>query len=386
MSLPMTEQTPASRLQGLQSMLRTDPRNPFLRQQCTELALSSRDYDGLIATADIVLAAQPEDTPAQFDRATGLIGKREYAQALEVLHALRPLQPETYGIDFNIALCHYCLNEYEAALPHLRECFSKGLRDAGLLRLLVTTYHHLGMMEEAAQLCIDNPDPAATDAALAGAYALVLLDVDDSARAARWAGIALRLNPKSIDGRVVQAILLATRLRTEEARAMLESVVADAPQSARAWIGLGSLAMLSQDLASARSLLMRGVELMPGHVGSWHALGWTQFLQNDLQAAQATFEHAMELDRNFAETHGALASIAATQGERESAERLIDVALRLDPDCMSARFAQSVLARRAGDAVQAQAIMDAAAAALGAQQKNSLGQSLSKLLQRAKRS
>jgi tetratricopeptide (TPR) repeat protein len=358
MSLPMTEQTPASRLQGLQSMLRTDPRNPFLRQQCTELALSSRDYDGLIATADIVLAAQPEDTPAQFDRATGLIGKREYAQALEVLHALRPLQPETYGIDFNIALCHYCLNEYEAALPHLRECFSKGLRDAGLLRLLVTTYHHLGMMEEAAQLCIDNPDPAATDAALAGAYALVLLDVDDSARAAR----------------------------TEEARAMLESVVADAPQSARAWIGLGSLAMLSQDLASARSLLMRGVELMPGHVGSWHALGWTQFLQNDLQAAQATFEHAMELDRNFAETHGALASIAATQGERESAERLIDVALRLDPDCMSARFAQSVLARRAGDAVQAQAIMDAAAAALGAQQKNSLGQSLSKLLQRAKRS
>jgi tetratricopeptide (TPR) repeat protein len=382
----MTEQTPASRLQGLQSMLRTDPRNPLLRQQCTELALSSRDYDGLIATADIVLAAQPEDAPAQFDRATGLMGKREYREALEVLHALRPLQPETYGIDFNIGLCHYCLNEYEAALPHLRECFSKGLRDAGLLRLLVTTYHHLGMMEEAAQVCIDNPDPAATDAALAGAYALVLLDVDDNARAARWAGIALRLNPKSIDGRVVQAILLATRLRTEEAKAMLESVVADAPQTARAWIGLGSLAMLSQDLASARSLLMRGVELMPGHVGSWHALGWTQFLQNDLQAAQATFEHAMELDRNFAETHGALASIAATQGERESAERLIEVALRLDPDCMSARFAQSVLARRAGDAVQAQAIMDAAAAALGAQQKNALGQSMSKLLQRAKRS
>lgn len=381
----MIEQNPASRLQGLQSLLRTDPRNPLLRQQCTELALSSRDYDGLIVTADIVLAAQPADAAAQFDRATGLMGKREYAQALEVLHALRPQQPETYGIDFNIALCHYCLNEYEAALPHLQECFSKGLRDAGLLRLLVTTHHHLGMVDEAAQVCVDNPDPAASDAALAGAYALVFLDVDDSTRAARWAETALRLNPKSIDGRVVQAILLASRLRTDEAKSMLESVVADAPQTARAWIGLGSLAMLAQDLASARSLLTRGVELMPRHVGSWHALGWTQYLQNDLPGARATFEHAMDLDRNFAETHGALAAIAATQGERESAEHLIEVALRLDPDCMSARFAQSVLARRAGDVVQAQAIMDAAAAALGAQQKNALGQSMSKLLHRARR-
>jgi len=385
MSPPMTEQTPASRLQGLQSMLRTDPRNPVLRQQCTELALSSRDYDGLIVTADIVLAAQPTDAAAQFDRATGLIGKREYRQALEILHALRPLQPETYGIDFNIGLCHYCLNEYEAALPHLRECFSKGLRDAGLLRLLVSTYHHLGMVDEAAQVCIDNPDPAATDAALAGAYALLFLDADDAARASRYAEIALRLNPKSIDGRVVQGTLLAARLRTEQAKSMLESVVAEAPQTARAWVGLGSLAMLAQDLASARSLFTRGVELMPRHVGSWHALGWTQLMQNDLPAAQATFEHALELDRNFAETHGALAAIAATKGERESAERLIEVALRLDPDCLSAKFAQSVLARRAGDVAQAQSIIETTAAAFGAQQTSALGQSLGNLLRKTKR-
>jgi tetratricopeptide (TPR) repeat protein len=380
----MTEQTPASRLQGLQSMLRTDPRNPRLRQQCTDLALSSRDYDGLIATADIVLAAQPADPAAQFDRATGLMGKREYAQALDILRALRPLQPETYGIDFNIALCHYCLNEFEAALPLLRGCFDKGLRDAGLLRLLVTTYHHLGMMEEAQQVCIDNPDPAAADAALAGAYALVFFDTDDALRAARWAGIALRLNPKSIDGRVVQALLLATRLRTDEAKSMLDSVVADAPQTARAWIGLGSIAMLSQDLAAAHSLLSRGVELMPGHVGSWHALGWTQFMQGDLQAAQATFEHALQLDRNFAETHGALASVAASKGERESAERSLEVALRLDPDCLSAKFAQSVLARRAGDVVQAQAIIDSTVAAFGAQQTSALGRMLGKRPPRSK--
>jgi tetratricopeptide (TPR) repeat protein len=380
----MTEQTPASRLQGLQSLLKTDPRNPVLRQQCTELALSSRDYDGLIVTADIVLAAQPTDAAAQFDRATGLIGKREYRQALDILEVLRPLQPETYGIDFNIALCHYCLDEYEAALPHLRECYGKGLRDAGLLRLLVTTYHHLGMMDEAKQVCIDNPDPAATDAALAGAYALVFLDADDALHAARCAAIAVRLYPKSIDGRVVQGMLLATRLRTDEAKSVLEGVVADAPQTARAWIGLGSIAMLAQDVVAAQSHFSRGVELMPGHVGSWHALGWTQYWQNDLQAAQATFEHAMELDRNFAETHGALASIAASKGEHQTAERFIEVALRLDPECLSAKFAQSVLARRAGDAVQAQAIIESTAAAFGAQQTSALGRSLGKLLQRSR--
>jgi tetratricopeptide (TPR) repeat protein len=382
----MTDQNSASRLQGLQSMLRTDPRNPLLRQQCTELALASRDYDGLIVTADIVLATQPSDAAARFDRATGLMGKREYRQALDILHVLRPLQPETYGIDFNIALCHYCLDEYAAALPHLRECFDKGLRDAGLLRLLVTAYHHLGRLDEAAQVASENSDPAATDAALAGAYALVFLDTDDAARASRYATIALRLNPKSIDGRVVQGTLLAARMRTEQAKSMFESVAADAPQTARAWIGLGTLAMLSQDLASARSLLSRGVELMPRHVGSWHALGWTQLLQNDLPAAQATFEHALELDRNFAETHGALAAIAASKGERDNAEHLIEVALRLDPECLSAKYAQSVLARLAGDVAQAQAIIESTAAAFGAQQTSALGGSLGKLLQRTKRS
>lgn len=378
----MSATAQSQQLGRFKQLLRTDSKNARLRQQCVELALSLKDFDSVIEVADVTLAAAPDDAGARFDRATGLIGKREYRAALAVLETLHPSPSEAFGIEFNSALCHYCLEEYDQAVPKLEACYARGLRDNGLLRLLVTSYHHVGAMDEAVLVANENPDPAKTDATLAGAYALLFLDADDAARAAKWAVVTLRLNPKSIDGRVVQGTLLTARLNTAEAKSMLESVIQDAPTTARAWVGLGTLALLERDLPVARSLLERGVQLMPGHVGSWHMLGWTQLLQNDLASAETTFKHALDLDRNFAESHGGLASVAAIKGEREAAEHLIEVALRLDSECLSARFAQSVLAQRQGNATQARAIIDEAAAGLGAKQNSALG----KLLQRARRS
>jgi tetratricopeptide (TPR) repeat protein len=364
------------RLARLLQLLSQDPRNARLRKDCVDMALAAKDFDSLLQAADTVLAIAPEDASARFDRATALIGKREYRAALDTLTPLQALEAESFGIRFNIALCHYCLSEFDAALPLLEECYARGLRDVGLLRLLVTSYHHVGRMEDAVRVATENPDPATHDAALAGAYALVYLDADDAARATRWANVALRLDPKSIDGRVTQGTLLIARVELPGATTMLQSVIDDAPQTARAWIGLGSLALLERNFDKARALLSRGVELMPNHVGSWHILGWTQLLQQDLPAAEASFERALELDRNFAETHGALAAIAALRGERGKAQQLIEIANRLDSDSLAARFAESVLTRQSADPAKAMAIIADAATGLGAKQQSALGKLL----------
>jgi tetratricopeptide (TPR) repeat protein len=361
-------------LERFVSLLKLDPTNVRLRQQCIDLAMGLREFGAVIEIADIALAVLPGDAAALFDRASGFIGKREYREALQILTSLDVAPVDAYGVDFNIALCYFCLQEHDLALPKLKACYERGLRDAGLLRLLVTSCHYVGLIDEAAQVARDNPQPATTDAALAGVYALAFLDADDAGQAARWAGVALKLDPRSIEGRVVQGTLFIARVDLSRAKKMFEGVIEDAPQTARAWLGLGTMALLEQQLPTAQALLERSVELMPGHVGSWHVLGWSQLLQKNLDAASASFNKALELEKYFGESYGGLASIAALRGNREEAERLIKVALALDSESLAARFAESVLTGQP-------AVFFDATARLSTQETGALG----KLLQRSRR-
>ncbi|HEU4655241.1 MAG TPA: hypothetical protein VFS47_14735 [Steroidobacteraceae bacterium] len=366
------------RLQRLVGMLKQDASNPSLRQHFFDQAARAGCSDLIVETADSLLASSPRDPWLLFQKANGEIGRREYRNALAVLSQVRELGVADPAVDSNVGLCHFCLHEFDQARAPLERCYAAGVRDAGTVRLLITTLHHLSSMEEAVKVAGENEALARGDAALAGAYALLYLDSNDSGKAAQWAKVALDLNPKSLDGRITQATLLTARLETQKARSMLQDLIDDAPQLGRAWIGLGTLDLLAQDLASAKQRLARGLELMPSHVGSWHVLGWAQLLSGDLLAAETTFQRALEIDRNFAETHGALASLAAMRGENVKARHLIEVALRLDPQCLSARFAESVLSKNAGSPEQAQKILSAAVADVAGRDSSALSKLLTK--------
>lgn len=371
-----TQTAVSDRLGRLQQMLQTDPANAVLRQQCVELATQAGKFDVVVRLADAALDAHPADAAALFDKATGLIGQRAYREALEVLQRLQPPAGMDGAVLANMGLCCFCLGDFESAKRHLDQCYAAGTRSPGLLRLLVSSCHHIGALDEAVRIAGENEAAAAGDAALAGVYALLYLDADDAARASKWAKTALRLNPRSVDGRVTEATLLTARLQTDRARQLLEGVIEDAPATGRAWIGLGTLTLLDQRMDVAQQQLRRGLELMPEHVGSWHLLGWAQLVSGETDAAQSTFEHALQMDRNFAETHGALATIAALRGDTKGAQARIDVALRLDAESMAARYAQAVLGGRTGQPGQAQNVVVELVEGLAAKD----GSALSKLL------
>ncbi len=364
------------RLGRLQQMLQTDPANAVLRRQCVELATQAGKFDVVVQLADAALDARPADAAALFDKATGLIGQRAYREALEVLQRFGPSGAEDGAVLANMGLCCFCLGDFEAAKRHLDQCYVGGARSPGVLRLLVSSCHHVGALDEAVRIAGENEAAAAGDAALAGVYALLYLDANDAARASKWAKTALRLNPKSVDGRVTEATLLTARLQTDRARQMLEGVIEDAPATGRAWIGLGTLTLLDQRMDVAQQQLRRGLELMPDHVGSWHLLGWALLVSGETDAAESTFQHALQMDRNFAETHGALATIAALRGETKRAQALINTALRLDAESMAARYAQAVLSGRTGQPGKAQSSVLELVEGLAAKD----GSALSKLL------
>jgi tetratricopeptide (TPR) repeat protein len=369
------------RYQRLRSLWEKDRDNARLARDCTDAALEAGDYAFALERAQQRLAASPADMHAAFQRASALIGLRDYRSAISAIQGVLEQQPQLHAARVNLGLCHYCLGEYAEALAPLESAYADGDRSAGLLRLLVSTYHHSGLIDQALAVCEANADPAALDAAVAGTYGLVYLDADQPEPAARWARKALAENPASVDGLVVEGTIGILNMQTSLARQRFDRALELAPATGRAWIGLGTLSLLENDLASAREQLTRGVELMPGHVGSWHVLAWTHLVSRDLDAAEAALSRALDLDRNFAETHGALAAIAALRGHRAEAERAIEVARRLDEKCLSAQFARSVLMGRGGKPGEAQRLVSRAAKGVASES----GSILSRVIERVAR-
>lgn len=362
---------------------RQDPDNTSLYRQCAEMATTLRRYDLLLELANSALRRSPGDLTFGFDSVTAQIGLRDYRTALARMAELQsPAAEQQHAMGANRGLCHYCLSEYEQALPYLEHEYDHGTRTPQLLFMLVRSHHHLGQMDAAVALAKANAPLAQSDAVLAGAFALLYMDADDAAAASQWAVTALRLDPRSIDGSITEATLAVMRLQTDRAGRLFDAVLKEQPETARAWIGLGMLAMLRRDLQRARSYFERGLELMPEHVGSWHLLGWIQLLQKDLEGAEKTLNQALALDRNFAETHASLAVLDIARGDTDSARRRIAVARRLDANCLAAQYAEALLLDPTLQGVRSQEMLQQALFNISKQNPSALSRLL---LQRGQR-
>ncbi len=306
--------------------------------------------------ASSALTVAPGDPQALFQRASALIGLQRYKEAVECLERLAAKGLVEPAIAINRALCHYMLGEFDAVRTQLDPLLAAGAVSADILRLGVSSRHHLGDVAAAMALADAHTD-AASDGGVAGVYALAYLDGGRAADAARFASLALAANADSIDGLTVRGTLALANMDTTEAEELFRRVLALAPDTGRAWIGQGTVALLAEDLPRARDCLERGVKAMPSHVGSWHVLGWTHLVAGDLAAAERIFRHALTLDRNFGETHGALASVHALCGRVSDARAEIALAERLDRNGLAARFASAALEAQSGNRAGANALL-----------------------------
>jgi Flp pilus assembly protein TadD len=341
---------------ALQKLLPADPRNPALLRDCSRLAVALREYEPAVQFASSALQVVPGDAEATFHLSSALMGLKRFEQAARELAALRSRGLEEAGIDTNLALCHYALGNFAAAQPLLDGLIASGTAAPDVLRLAVSNSHHLGDLATAIAVADAHPQAGMGDGVLAGVYALAYLDAGRPAEASHYATRALAANPDSIDGLTVQATLGAANLESAAAERQFRRILDMVPQNGRAWIGLGILALLAQDLPGAIQHLERGVAAMPGHVGSWQVLGWAYLVAGNLDAAERVLRHALDMDRNFAEAHGAMASLFALRGWPAEARAEIALADRLDRGGLAARFADAVLLGR-GDPAAGQALI-----------------------------
>lgn len=330
-----------SRLASLRRFLAAEPGNARLRRDVLDTAVAAGEFAYVRELAEQRLAHAPADPEARFDRATALLGLKDFAGALESLEQLDATIP---AVRFNIGLCMFMQNRFAEARPYLQAGYEAGERSAGQLRVFVRTLHHLGEIDAAATVANENAAIVESDGALSGICSLLYLDASESLHAARCAQHALAANPDNIDALVSAGTLRAADLDAPGARAAFGRVVELSPSNGRAWLGLGTLSMAERDFSSAVQQFERALEMLSGHVGTWHALAWTHLFSGDLDKAESVFLHALDLDRNFSETHGSLAVLAAMRGDRTAAERGIEIAERLDSACMSSKYAVMLLA------------------------------------------
>ncbi len=334
---------PAARLQRLEALLSAEPENLPLHRECVELAMRGGDFPRALELIDARLVRHPGDAESLYSRANALMGLRKFEDAIVILQQLEEQGVAPVPVMQNLATCHFALAQFATVRVYGERLIAAGEKSGDVLQLTIAALHHLGDMDTAVKLADEHAEVASTHGRLAASCAMVYLDTSDSQKAAKFAAIALAQNPDSLEGLLVQATLAATELENEQAFRQYSRVLELAPQSGRAWLGLGMLATLAQEFGRAQELLTRATELMPEHVGSWHALGWAHLFGGDSAGAEKHFAHALELDRNFAESHGALAAMLAMRGERAAAEREIEIAERLDRKNMSSRFARAML-------------------------------------------
>src|SRR5688572_9248193 len=146
----------AAQLERLRALIAADPANERLRQRCAQVAAAAGDYEALLELSRQTLAVAPSDPEALHHEATALLGLHRVAEARQPLEALLAARPENSTALLNLGLCHYALRQYAAALPLLERCYAAGERSPDLLRLLVSSYHHVGQIDKSVEIATAN--------------------------------------------------------------------------------------------------------------------------------------------------------------------------------------------------------------------------------------
>lgn len=362
-----------SRFDRLRSYLEQDPGNPALIADAIEAGLAEKRVDD----AEALLISHPLDAPRTAYLA-GLVAmhRHDWPRAASHYQSLMGAGDASPAIRFNLAWSLAMDKQFDAALAALDAATAEALPQAAELEIRMR--HQIGEFDEAGARARDLLSLHPEHRGLNAAVATLAIDIEDTALAAQCARVAGD-HPEAL------TTLGTLALETEDsatARLLFSQALQRDPTSPRALIGQGLSRLLESDSAGAALDLDRGAQGFETHLGSWIAAGWAHFIGGDTVTARARFEHALAIDDSFAEIHGSLAALDILDGNIEEARRRIAIARRLDRASFSAALAEMLLASGSGDTDKAKRIFEIALATPLDASGRTLGQSFARLAAR----
>ncbi|WP_322966407.1 tetratricopeptide repeat protein [Sphingomonas fuzhouensis] len=357
----------------LAAFLKADPDNAALIADMARAALDAGRADEAAALAARHRAlAGP--TPAM-DHVAGLaaMAAQDWPAATTAFRNLLDKGVDQPAVRYNLAWSLMMTGDKDAALASLDDDTAHHIPQAA--QLLVGLLHERGEMERAEAVARNAvarfPDHRGLNAAVS-TLAIDLADLDLARETAARAGG----HPEAL---VTQATLALEEDNIADAGALFEAALTRHPDSPRALVGRGLVALASDRRTDALADLDRGAALFGTHLGSWIAAGWAHVLAGDTDAARERFERAAAIDDSFAEAHGSLAVLDLMAGDAAAGQQRTAIAQRLDRESFSGALAAAMLAAGGGDRDRAERIVTLALSTPIDGQGRTIGQALTRL-------
>ncbi len=107
------------------------------------------DFDKAIIEIERLVRIQPDDVRVQSQYANALFRVRRYKEAAQVFERVLRLDPGLPGDYYNLGLCYYCLEDWDAALTSWLAALAHDPRNASVNKGLATLYWKRGEYKQA---------------------------------------------------------------------------------------------------------------------------------------------------------------------------------------------------------------------------------------------
>jgi len=306
-----------------------------------------------------VLALDPQAAGAYANLGVIHMRRKQWPQALEMLHKAESLARQIPGIRLNIGLAYYRQNNFRAAIPPF-ESVVHNVPDSYQARFLLgLCYFFTERYADATSML----EPLWRQASNQLNYLYVLgIAAGKSGRPEleqRALGSLVETGQDSAELHLLMGKAHINREEYDEAIKELELAAKANPKLPFVHFNLGIAYYKKQELARAKEEFLKDAAIEPDVAYNYDQLGLVNALLGNNQEAESDLRKALRLDPSLASSRYQLARVYQDEGKYAQALAEIDAALKLDPGSSSVHYLRGQLLQRLGRTQEARAEMNA---------------------------
>jgi len=335
-----------------------NPGDPVLKARLGKALLAQRKAEEGLATLREVrtLTADPRILN---DCAQILMEYQEFRLAREFLEPVVAADPSASEARLDLAIATFHAGGAEAGLAELDKTPPEQRKgDYFLLRAQILDA--MGKLEEATEDLNRGFRAAPTRSDLYFQAALFLIKHEQYRKAIALVEQANRIVPGAPDLLLTEAIAYELLQQPEDAQKILAEIQSRWPEWGEPYLINGIILETRLKSAQARPLLETAISLGEGNSRAYYylALATTHANPDDVEAAQKAIDQALKLDPNDPYVCTLAGKIAYTRKDYAAAVKQLTAALHLWPEMIEAHQALSATYRAMGERVKAAAELE----------------------------
>jgi cellulose synthase operon protein C len=369
-------------LAGYRHVLELDPGNSAARLALARAEVEKGNYQQALRLTEPVRSALHETPEGLYVLAAALLktGRREEAAALgaqwkrlanvpppasiafgllllqegaldagiAVLEHAKGTAPPSYELAFNLAGAYLMKKDTRRALEHYDAALSVTPDSVDALRTAAAVAERNGELERSLAYWLRAKKLAPEDPVILLGFGRVCFKMDLLEDAEPALATAARLKPGDIPSQYTLAAVKVGKRQYDEARRLLEPLVAAHPGDAHLRYALGTVLYTQGQLQEAATHLSESVRLQPDQMPSYYYLALVARDQGKDDEAMALLGKLLGRHPDHAAASETLGMLLMNAQRNEEAEQYLRRALELNPKAVRANYQLGLLLARLG--------------------------------------